>query len=205
MRRLPQRGDAVTPRVVDLEPPPGREDLNARMPDPSTPDVVFRGVRERLVGLIEAHPYVVACVAWVTDPVILRALASRRGVSLVVNAEDFLRPDEGDGGSYRARLRELYDAIPHLYPDTTIPAVRCYGRDPSLEARPRMHHKFAVFLDEDRRRVAAWTGSFNWTKQATRNLENAVHFEEPSAVDAFYDEWALIWMRSKPLDWASDA
>ena len=67
----------------------------------------FRNVRDALVGYINRYDYMVGCVAWLTDPVILRALATRCGVSIIVQKEDFLRPDCDE----RLDIRDLYGSI----------------------------------------------------------------------------------------------
>ena len=74
-------------------------------------EVVFRNQRDRLLELIDAHPAVVGCVAWLTDTVILDALSTRDLVSIVVQKEDFLRPDSGGSGYYKT-LRKAYAALP---------------------------------------------------------------------------------------------
>jgi len=93
--------------------------------------------------------------------------------------------------------------------------VRCagYGGD---RMRPKMHHKFCVFLRSVKsfdynyqgegslfEPYAVWTGSYNWTATATRSLENAVILADPASVAAFYAEWAQVFALSEPLDWDS--
>ncbi len=100
--------------------------------------------------------------------------------------------------------------------DPSIEAVRCVGnhnRD-KKPAFPRMHNKFLVFAkvspgsDEHESETiepyAVWTGSFNFTKNATKSLENALYITEPSIVKAFFDEYGQIAAVSEPLDWTSD-
>ncbi|TAK30199.1 MAG: hypothetical protein EPO40_08800 [Myxococcaceae bacterium] len=68
----------------------------------------FRDIRGALLRYIARYDHMVGCVAWLTDPVILQALAARRGVAIIVQKEDFLRPDAVD----REGLRRLYAAVP---------------------------------------------------------------------------------------------
>ncbi len=123
--------------------------------------VYFRNLEERLTLRIEPAHVVVGCVAWMTNPRILEALSRKAGVSIVVQKEDFLRPDTVQ---YRRSLRELYDSLPSLerWPfellgsmatstDPTLEAVRCVGVR-SRPASPKMHHKFVVFC----KRNLAW-------------------------------------------------
>jgi hypothetical protein len=73
-------------------------------------DIVFRNHRARLLAEIRRSPVILGCIAWLTDREILRALASCTHVSIVVQKEDFLRPDIGGGRA--ATLRPLYDSLP---------------------------------------------------------------------------------------------
>ena len=97
--------------------------------------------------------------------------------------------------------------------DDTDGAVRCAGIvGDRKDIPPRNHHKFAVFcknaLCEHGNRVrhpyAAWTGSFNWTENATRSLENAVVIRDRAIVEAFYAEFQQVAALSEPLDWSSE-
>lgn len=189
--------------------------------------VYFRGIEAALVRHIEAADVVVGCIAWLSSKPVLRALSGRRAVALVVQKEDFLRPDLGQREPrVRSDLRPLYDALPQglqrfQYPDLvgslsvasdpTMEPVRCIGslngdRRPAV---PRAHHKFAVFCrlgGDDAPKIEpyeVWTGSYNWTANATRSLENAVVLRDASVVRAFYREWEQAYAVSEPLDWDS--
>lgn len=120
-------------------------------------EVVFRGLEERLIREIQASDIVVGCVAWLTNKNILRALA-QVNCCVVVQKEDFLRPDGGG----KTELQKLYDQLRsgadrwEFWPplggmttngDPTVEGVRCVGnhnRDKN-PAFPRAHHKFVVF------------------------------------------------------------
>lgn len=125
--------------------------------------VGFDRHEEAIINLIEASDCVVGCVAWLTSIPILNALAKKDAVSIVVQKEDFLRPD---GDQSREELRAAYDALYHktfdrfdaifrgtdirklsTCGDLTIDAVRCAGNHNSSRspAFPRAHHKFAIF------------------------------------------------------------
>lgn len=51
-----------------------------------------------------------------------------------------------------------------------------------------MHHKFAVFDAE-----VALTGSYNWTRGATRNHENLIALSDPALVSRFADLFDRLW------------
>jgi hypothetical protein len=196
----------------------------------STPlvDVHFRKLDAALIHLIGEAEVVVDCVAWLTHRGILDALAKTRGVSLVVQKEDFLRPDSDSNGSFARDLRCRYEALPTndrlSFPflrnmsscgDPTIDAVRCVGfhNGSRAPASPRAHHKFAVFCreiedcsdpDGDYRMVkpyAVWTGSFNFTQNACASFENAVVFRDPAIVRAYFSEFEQVCALSERCDW----
>lgn len=191
----------------------------------------FRNVRDALVDCINRYDYMVGCVAWLTDPVILRALATRCGVSIIVQKEDFLRPDCDE----RLDTRRLYGSIRSGFDryqipgilssmsfacDPTLDAIRCVGNHNSNKspAHPRAHHKFLVFGrvptpekdNEDNYPdalhwgfvpEAVWTGSFNFSVNAGRSLENAVFIEDTAIARAYANEFSQVAALSEPLNW----
>ena len=192
-----------------------------------TTEVVFRGLEEKVCEFIAAHDYIVGCVAWLTSEPILRALAKKKGASIIVQKEDFLRPDVGARNGWPAKLRRLYDDVPVVYrgffpylEDASVCGdpccgIRCVGnhnvnKDPAF---PRAHHKFIVGLscphDVDEppwygcrlTPHAVWTGSFNFTANGTRSLENAVILRDPVIAEAFLGEFCQVAAISEPLDW----
>jgi hypothetical protein len=189
-------------------------------------DVFFRDLDARLIELIDDAEVVVGCVAWLTHAGILSALARKKGVSIVVQKEDFLRPDLNSTSSFYAELRAMYGKLPMLSrqsfsflrgvsacEDDTIDGVRCVGIHNAAKApaAPRAHHKFVVFCryenvhDDPYGSVvpyAVWTGSFNFTKNACASFENAVVIREPAIVRAFFDEYQQVCTLSEKLDWS---
>jgi hypothetical protein len=100
-----------------------------------------------------------------------------------------------------------------------IEAVRCVGgfNRQGSASFPRMHHKFIVLCHLDARDPACvgsglsqlipyevWTGSFNFTANATRSFENVVRMHEPTLAAAYALEWSNLAAISEPLDWSSD-
>ncbi len=193
--------------------------------------VYFRGMRENLIEHIERAEIVVGCVAWLTDEPILNALAGRRAVSIVVQKEDFLRPESEQSG-WKEELHRRYSHLPEfdsrygvggrvaelsVCGDPTLQAVRCAGKRGG-KFSPRMHHKFGVFCRLVRTPIenspgdatldvtpyGVWTGSFNWTKNSTASLENALYTEDAAVVRAYYQEWEQIVALSEPLNWESE-
>lgn len=188
----------------------------------------FRDLERHLARYVDDADVVVGCVAWLTNEAILRALARKRWVSLVVQKEDFLRPDAGRS---KADVRRLYAALPStdrygldllhqmdMCGDPTLHAVRCVGvrQQSRWRPQPRMHHKFAVFCRSGGREYledpdtppitpyAVWMGSFNFTATSTMSLENAIYVEDPVVARAYLGEWEQVAAISEPLDWQSE-
>lgn len=208
-------------------------DYSMTVPASGTVSVYLRGLESRLIDHIKEADTVVGCVAWLTSFPILEALSNKRGVSLVVQKEDFLRPDTSKReDAWRRRLRAAYFALPPMERyelpvplrnmsvccDPTIEAVRCVGNHNSTRkpAFPRSHHKFVLFGRyeitkmpggyESYRNIpyAVWTGSFNFTDNATKSFENALVLTDSRIVEAFAQEHAQIAALSEPLDWTSN-
>lgn len=130
----------------------------------------FRDLETYLLRHIDQAEAVVGCVAWLTNLKILHALSTKQAVSIIVQKEEFLRPDlEPLTPNWKAILRRHYDAIPPIVNPGNLMAgwleiresedaiglgtplyavgMRCIGYTKSQEQTlPRMHHKFLVFL-----------------------------------------------------------
>ena len=207
----------------------GSRDNSLAGPDRVT-SVYFRDLDKHLIDHINQADAVLGCVAWLTNGSILDALSRKSVVSIVVQKEDFLRPDTGNLKDWKNWLRRKYDSlkcdvdrysfdnniISHLSicSDPTIDPIRCagnYNRD-RMPAFPRMHNKFMVFaeivqsFDEEPslNPYAVWTGSFNLTENSCSSLENALFITDPEIVQAYYKEFGQIVAISEELDWETD-
>ncbi|HEY6462745.1 MAG TPA: hypothetical protein VIY73_21395, partial [Polyangiaceae bacterium] len=175
--------------------------------------IIFDEFALRLVDVIRRAHYVVGCVAWLTNPLILAALAKTRGASIIVQKEDFLRRDTRRAAPFpkrKSNLRALYDAVPPLY-RTQFPGlsglsccseptigIRCAGfANDKSRTVPRCHHKFAIFCRENDSRqdgesmipYAVWTGSYNWTLNGEESWENAVLLTSDKVGQAYLRQW----------------
>lgn len=162
---------------------------------------------------------VVGCVAWLSNPRIIRALSHCAYVLLLVNDEDYSKWGNG-------RIPELYEQLPmgtqspcsvfgHL--DTPLNLLDCAGNYPpvwtlsSRGSNALMHSKYLVFFDTpvvDERgggtgaRIApraVWTGSFNFTKNASCNQENAQFIEDARVAKAYFQDFANSFIRAQPI------
>ena len=195
-------------------------------------DIYFRNIEDALLKKIRDYKdgIVFGCVAWLTNERILSALAECNAVQIVVQKEDFLRPDfKTQAQGWKERLRRNYNKLKFPYerhmlrypvrelsfcngPD--VESVVCMGNHNSekVPAWPRMHNKFLVFCtiinenDDGAVKYAAdsvWTGSFNFTKNSTNSLENAVFIKNNEIAEAYLSEHHFIFGMSERLDWES--
>lgn len=119
-------------------------------------------LEQALAGWIRNADFVFCCFAWLTNYRVLDALASTKyGCQVVVQKEDFLRPDSNHTASSYRTLRDKYGKLKCQFSrcdlpsiagelsvcsDDVVQAVRCAGvaNTDRRRAAPRMHHKFAV-------------------------------------------------------------
>jgi hypothetical protein len=129
--------------------------------------VLFKNLEHHLIEHIEAADVVVGCVAWLTSEPILKALSEKSSVAIVVQKEDFLRPDIKAKPGWSNHLRTLYENLPDglcrcddvlkefdtslhelsCSGDLNVDAIRCVGNHNSEKniVFPRSHHKFLLF------------------------------------------------------------
>lgn len=188
-------------------------------------EVVFRDIESKVVAEICKADVVLGCVAWLTSLPILDALSRKWQVSIIVQKEDFLRPDSGQWQTQRQRA--AYAQIPKYHrmsnprtwnysvaTDDMDDAIRCAGVWAANKSTiPRMHNKFLVLCRcETPARpddlgpnpytpYAVITGSFNMTNNATDSLENIVIIRDRRIAEAYAQEHGAIYGISEPLDW----
>lgn len=75
--------------------------------------VYFRNIERHLLRYIDETNVVLGCVAWLTSEPILEALATKDYISIIVQKEDFLRPDidTGNRNSWKKWLQEKYMSL----------------------------------------------------------------------------------------------
>lgn len=191
--------------------------------------VFFRNIEYELINKIESADAVFGCIAWLTNYKILESLSKIHHVSIVVQKEDFLKPDVCSNNNYRTTLMKKYKSIQSNvsrfsleYPANAlsyagsfgVDSIRCVGNYNSEKrpSFPRMHNKFLVFCKyveakEDEcnyKPYAVWTGSFNFSTCATKSFENTVFIENSEIPNAYFKEYCQILALSEPLNWETD-
>ena len=175
--------------------------------------------------------FLFCCFAWLTNYRVLDRMAQlKHGCQVVVQKEDFLRPDAKHTSQSNSILRRKYDKLrsvsrfnfPGIAGSLSVgsgdecEAVRCAGvaNNEKRKAAPRMHHKFAVacnvevFSDEFTggyrfSPYSVWTGSFNPTLNGARSRENAVVVDSVTVAEFYLKEWQKVFAMSEPLNWES--
>lgn len=207
-----------------------QHDYSIKVSDEMNVESVFKNLNEKVIEKIQKADAVVGCVAWLTDKAILRSLSQlKNGVSILIQKEDFLRPDLNTANNYIEELRELYSQLNSVDPNkdgqfeeisaeygepgncSIDLAIRCvgYAKEPGEATLPRMHHKFLVFCRYDEGTesfwnlipYAVWTGSYNMTRNGTKSLENAIYIENDTIANSYFHEWYNVLMISESLDW----
>jgi hypothetical protein len=169
---------------------------------------VFRNIEIELIEQIHKHDIIVGCVAWLTSIPILEALQGK-SVQFVVQQEDWLRPDSDDWSI--ASQRYLYQSLTGVWNMVAeasysgcfkIQPIRLSGKPKTKNrSNPRMHHKFVLFgndmdtLDGNRFDLL-WTGSYNFTANATKSLENRLFVKCPEVINSYYVEWRQVLLSS---------
>jgi hypothetical protein len=182
--------------------------------------VFFDHMPHYLGEIIAQTHFVAGCMAWLTNRMVLERLAALSGgCQIVVQKEDFLRPDNVTRGELKALYGALRSPDRHALPTRTsvgssvlsyaaspeCDAVRCMGMRPVPgRTTPKMHHKFFVFFDAEMTPRSVWTGSFNATHNGANSRENAVHIVSDKVAAAYALEWSRTLALSEPLDWSSE-
>lgn len=171
----------------------------------------FGNVAGALEQFLLESESVVGCVAWLSSPRLIAALAGTP-VSFIVNKEFALRSTDNKTQSKRKRavLEQLTGGLhtkqfpaPLTALDMPLEAVRCFGQAGGAYS-PFMHSKFVVRLRKGKP-VAVWTGSLNMTTGSEQNIENAVEIHDATIARAYFEEYARVASLSEPLEFRTGA
>lgn len=135
----------------------------------------FGNITPWLVQHIRSVARVEGCLAWLTDPCLLQALAS-------VHADIVVTSDKLHTKKRFARLA----------------SVRRVGRQRGRR-RPLLHHKFMVGISKNGQPLWVLTGSMNWSLHAQHNLEHVLMIEDPNVAKSFREEFKRIRAISRPI------
>ena len=186
---------------------------------------VFRNIEQEIVEKIQQSTVIVGCVAWLTSIPILEALQSK-SVQFIVQQEDWLRPDSTEWSL--SKQRDLYGKLTGIdnyvagasnHAMFEIQPIRLSGKPKNNnKSNARMHHKFILLGNKKEDSTVefdmAWTGSYNFTANATKSLENGMFIKSDEILNAYWAEWRQVLLSSfriedkwwdKTYGWSDDS
>ena len=186
---------------------------------------VFRNIEQEIVEKIQQSTVIVGCVAWLTSIPILETLQSK-SVQFIVQQEDWLRPDSTEWSL--SKQRDLYGKLTGIdnyvagasnHAMFEIQPIRLSGKPKNNnKSNARMHHKFILFGNKKEDSTVefdmAWTGSYNFTANATKSLENGMFIKSDEILNAYWAEWRQVLLSSfriedkwwdKTYGWSDDS
>lgn len=160
--------------------------------------VVFHNsyLTERVCEYIEQSHSVVGCVAWFTSRPILFRLQQKPSCFILKN-EEYL---DSRSREFDKTLREFMNQVV-FYPNRDQDSRFGDVLQPFLVVSPAcgiMHNKFVV-LERNDKPYAVITGSFNFTNNASSNLENIVYIESEEIASGYRKYWSNILGASSTL------
>ena len=146
------------------------------------------GIKRAIIRYInkEETSYVVGCIAWLSNKDILKAMAKKKGVTIICTKDKLTKR-----GSNQKAYKNLAPAMPGG-------AIRVVGEGKGWH-KSLMHHKFLVGLDKTGKALWVSNGSFNMTEHATTNLENLMIMEDPDVANTFLEEFKRVHKLSSVL------
>jgi hypothetical protein len=133
--------------------------------------------------MIQESTYVRGCVAWFTDPVLVEALRSKKGVQMIVHEKD----KRSAFSSWAPFDRNQPDQIWKEWKTSHLSSTK------QKKGQPFMHHKFLIFYNESKFPYAVWFGTFNFTLTACRSFESACIYFHSQIAKHFELEFQSIW------------
>lgn len=183
----------------------------------------FRDLQKVLLNEIDKADIVLGCVAWISDPLILESL-TKRPTALILDSrvnrmgkklqDLYSQLQDTDKEPIYQMLKEGLGSERYLcYTDLEDnPVPKAYAEDWNFECGlyavdgfyRYMHHKFLIMIKEiqpctkcGRRKYqpTVWTGSFNFTKNASKGLENAVIIRDDYISASYLCEFLEIYQK----------
>lgn len=139
-------------------------------------------IQAAICGYLHEADSCLVCAAWLTNQQILDALSLIDTKIIVGFTPRLCGTQPMFDPAYYRRLKESCCQL-NMYPST----------DNYI-----LHHKFIV-LFRDEKPYAVLTGSYNFTEQGNRNLENIVYLENASIAQQYADEWHLLYTKTRCL------
>ena len=182
----------------------------------------FRNLQQVLLNEIEKADIVLGCVAWISDPLILESL-NKRSTALILDSKVnrmgkrlkdlYEQLKETDKEPIYRFMREGNRSGEYLC-NTDLnnqPVEGAYSEDWNFESGlyavdgfyRYMHHKFLILIKitgkcscgKNTYSPCVWTGSFNFTKNASKGLENAVIIRDNYISGSYLCEFLEVYQK----------
>ena len=129
-------------------------------------EVYFKNIENNIIDKIKKYKNVIGCVAWLTNENILKELAKKDTVIIIVQEEDFLRPDNKFDGNKLNWKNKIYNLYKNIEKNNGSLMLQWLGINPRWEtpsgirrlgkinidkvpAFPRMHNKFIICFNDN--------------------------------------------------------
>lgn len=133
----------------------GSAKADMSMPKGSPIRAIFRNHKQELMDLVKENDAIVGCMAWFTDMEILNLmLQEKKEVLIIINKEDFKRPDRSGNVKEQVAAYRKIKAIPvsefawlswQTENTELTQAFRCVGEIADKRICAKMHNKFLLF------------------------------------------------------------
>jgi hypothetical protein len=202
--KKPRNNSGMVHTLRDKKRKPDRQskNLNERMTDESRKQqnvftrgrkkihILFdgQGIKRAVIRMINKKEtcFVVGCIAWLSNKDILKAMSKKRGGCIICTKDKLTKG---------LRNQRAYKEIKPAYPGGVIRVVG----DGRGWHKSLMHHKFLVGLDINGKPIWVTNGSFNFTQNATTNLENLMVMEDEDVAECYFQEFKRVHALSSPL------
>lgn len=216
--RVEQVLDTESHKYVNLVPPTpsdtGTRKLACRY--------VMRRQEECILQLVDkADAIVVSCYMMSRQP-FFDALAQKDRVFLLCHKTNLVGPTEARSAqpflkrlavlrkqSRQFQTSELRTSVPWLertLPRKTLPLARCVGAYQDSFTTPLMHDKTVIALRKKKTQYipfALWTGTNNFTENATRSIGAGTLIEDPHTAMLRLNDILNYTLSSEPIPWRS--
>ena len=130
-------------------------------------EVYFKDIEKHIINKIRKYKKVVGCVAWLTNFNILKELEKKDSVLIIVQEEDFLRPDTNFDGrleDWKEKIHKYYNSLYNSQNGIYLgvcsiscasglgfSGIRRLGKinTDKNPAFPRMHNKFIICFNNE--------------------------------------------------------
>lgn len=144
---------------------------------------------------------IVGCIAWFTSNTILQFLIQQKmKCHIIVQNESFLHKESVSKRNFKKisfanRIEKLYlQLLPISF--RSVNAIDFLGnKSRSKKNRAILHHKFIICVQIVNQSIVPQSllnGSYNYSQQATNNLENIIFTTETNITNQFFNEYINI-------------